>query len=120
MAEDLERLRSELAGRYVVERELGRGGMATVYRARDVKHDRAVAIKVLGREIAAAIGPERFLREIRISAQLQHPNILALLDSGAAGPLLYYVMPLVEGESLRQRLAREKQLPGGRGTHAHA
>ena len=113
MLDDLGVLQAALAGQYDVERELGHGGMATVYRARDLRHARSVAIKVLNRELAAAIGPDRFLREIWISAQLQHPNILPLLDSGAAGPLLFYVMPLVEGESLRQRLARERQLPIG-------
>jgi serine/threonine-protein kinase len=100
-----------LAERYIVEGELGSGGMATVYRARDLKHHRVVAIKVLRRELAAAIGPERFLREIKIAAQLNHPHILPLFDSGEAAGLLYYVMPLVEGESLRERLEREKQLP---------
>jgi serine/threonine protein kinase/Tfp pilus assembly protein PilF len=104
-----------LADRYRIERELGRGGMATVYLARDLRHERQVAIKVLRPELAAAIGPERFLREIAITAQLDHPHILPLLDSGRAGPepFLYYVMPLVEGESLRDRLDRERQLPLG-------
>src|SRR5437879_4302528 len=106
-----ERLRAALADRYALERELGRGGMAVVFLARDRRHDRAVAIKVLRQEIAAALGAERFLREIQIAAKLHHPHILPLYDSGAAGELLYYVMPYVEGESLRQRLEREKQLP---------
>jgi len=106
-----ERLRAALADRYTLERELGRGGMAVVFLARDRRHDRAVAIKVLRQEIAAALGAERFLREIQIAAKLHHPHILPLYDSGAAGELLYYVMPYVEGESLRQRLEREKQLP---------
>jgi len=106
-----ERLRAALADRYALERELGRGGMAVVFLARDPRHDRAVAIKVLRDEIAAALGAERFLREIQIAAKLHHPHILPLYDSGAAGELLYYVMPYVEGESLRQRLEREKQLP---------
>jgi len=92
--------------RYAIERELGRGGMATVYLARDLKHDRWVAMKVLRPELAAALGPERFLREIRLTAQLQHPHILTLLDSGERDGSLYYVMPYVEGESLRQRLRR--------------
>jgi serine/threonine protein kinase/Tol biopolymer transport system component len=100
-----------LGDRYVLERELGRGGMATVYLARDLKHDRAVALKVLRAELSAILGAERFLREIRLTAGLQHPHILPLLDSGEAGGLLYYVMPYVEGESLRQRLEREGQLP---------
>jgi len=99
-----------LADRYRIERELGRGGMAAVYLARDVKHDRDVAIKVLHPDLGAAIGSERFLSEIRTTARLQHPHILPLLDSGEAGGLLYYVMPLVTGETLRARLERERQL----------
>src|SRR5438067_9618644 len=105
------RRRASLAGRYTIERELGRGGMATVYLTRDLKHDRPVALKVLRPELAAVLGAERFLREIRLTAQLQHPHILTLIDSGAADGFLYYVMPYVEGESLRQRLEREGQLP---------
>jgi len=111
MADFSERVRASLAGRYTIERELGRGGMATVYLARDVKHDRPVALKVLRPELAAVLGAERFLREIRLTAQLQHPHILTLIDSGEADGFLYYVMPYVEGESLRQRLEREGQLP---------
>ncbi len=111
MADQLARLHAALAGRYAIERELGRGGMATVYLARDLKHHRQVAIKVLKPELAAALGPERFLREIEIAAQLSHPHILPLLDSGEADGLLFYLMPYVEGESLRGRLEREKQLP---------
>ncbi len=111
MADPLESLRSALADRYRFERELGRGGMATVFLAEDLKHHRRVAIKVLHTELTAILGPERFLREIEIGARLQHPHILTLLDSGEAGGLLYYVMPYVEGESLRERLDREKQLP---------
>jgi len=111
MADLSERVRASLAGRYTIERELGRGGMATVYLARDVKHDRPVALKVLRPELAAVLGAERFLREIRLTAQLQHPHILTLIDSGEADGFLYYVMPYVEGESLRQRLEREGQLP---------
>src|SRR3989442_394006 len=107
----LDTLRRTLADRYAVERELGRGGMATVFLAEDVKHHRPVAIKVLHAELAAALGAERFLREIEIAARLQHPHILPLYDSGTAGGFLYYVMPFVEGESLRDRLEREKQLP---------
>jgi serine/threonine protein kinase/tetratricopeptide (TPR) repeat protein len=106
-----ERLLGSLHGRYRIDRELGRGGMAIVFLAHDLRHDRPVALKVLQPDIAAAFGPERFLREIRLTAQLDHPNILALLDSGEADGLLYYVMPYVEGESLRDRLQREKQLP---------
>ncbi len=112
MTDDLQsRLAEGLAGRYVVDREVGRGGMATVYLARDQKHDRDVALKVLHPELAASLGSERFLREIQIAARLQHPHILPLYDSGQADTLLYYVMPFVEGESLRDRLQREKQLP---------
>ena len=108
----LETLRDALAQRYAVERELGRGGMATVFLAEDLKHGRPVAIKVLHPELAAALGggAERFPREIAIAARLQHPHILPLYDSGAASGLLFYVMPYVEGESLRDRLDREKQL----------
>jgi serine/threonine-protein kinase len=104
-------LSAGLAGRYVVEREIGRGGMAVVYLARDVKHDRLVAVKVLNPELTASLGTERFLAEIRTTATLQHPNLLPLYDSGEAGGLLYYVMPYIEGESLRARLEREQQLP---------
>ena len=110
MADLLEPLRAALEGRYAVERLLGEGGMATVYSARDCRHDRPVAIKVLRPELAASLGADRFLREIKLAANLQHPNILALYDSGDAGGLLYYVMPLVQGESLRARLNRESQL----------
>jgi tRNA A-37 threonylcarbamoyl transferase component Bud32/tetratricopeptide (TPR) repeat protein len=106
-----ERLRAALDQRYEVLDLVGEGGMAVVYLARDRKHDRRVALKVLRPELGAAIGAERFLREIEISAALRHPNILPLFDSGEAGGLLFYVMPYVEGESLRQRLARERQLP---------
>jgi serine/threonine-protein kinase len=111
MTDPRARLAAALAGRYTIERELGAGGMATVYLALDVKHQRRVAIKVLRPELAAAIGPDRFLREITTTANLHHPHILALYDSGEAGGFLYYVMPFVEGESLRDRLTREKQLP---------
>src|SRR5688500_17303997 len=100
-----------LAGRYRVEREVGRGGMATVYVAEDLRHRRRVAVKVLHAELGAALGPERFLREIEVTAGLHHPHILPLHDSGEASGLLYYVMPFIDGESLRQRLARERQLP---------
>ena len=100
-----------LSDRYRLGRELGRGGMATVYLAEDLKHRRRVALKVLKPEIARAIGRDRFLREIEFAARLNHPHVLPLFDSGAAGELLYYVMPYIEGESLRDRLDREKQLP---------
>jgi Tol biopolymer transport system component/tRNA A-37 threonylcarbamoyl transferase component Bud32 len=108
-----ERLSAALADRYRVERELGQGGMAMVYLAQDLKHDRKVAIKVLRPELAAVIGAERFLSEIKTTANLQHPHILPLHDSGQADTFLFYVMPFVEGESLRDRLQREKQLPIG-------
>ncbi|UCF41660.1 MAG: serine/threonine protein kinase, partial [Gemmatimonadota bacterium] len=111
MTADPDRLQSALGARYALERELGRGGMATVYLAQDAKHGRPVAIKVLHPELAAALGPARFLREIETAAQLSHPHILALHDSGEADGFLYYVMPYVEGESLRDRLEREEQLP---------
>jgi eukaryotic-like serine/threonine-protein kinase len=106
-----ERLTAALADRYRIERELGAGGMATVYLAQDLKHDRPVAVKVLRPELAAVIGAERFVVEIRTTANLQHPHILPLHDSGEADSFLFYVMPYVEGESLRDRLDREKQLP---------
>jgi eukaryotic-like serine/threonine-protein kinase len=111
MAIELERLRAALAGRYRVDRQLGEGGMATVYLAHDLRHSRAVAIKVLKSELTATLGPDRFLREIAVTARLDHPHILPLLDSGEADGVLYYVMPRVEGESLRDRLNRERQLP---------
>jgi serine/threonine protein kinase len=106
-----ERLCTTLADRYRIERELGQGGMATVYLAHDLRHERKVAIKVLRPELAAVIGAERFVREIRTVAALQHPHILGLIDSGEVEGTAYYVMPFVEGESLRDRLSREKQLP---------
>ncbi len=107
----IDRLRAALSDRYTIERELGQGGMATVYLAHDIKHDRKVAIKVLRPELAVAIGAERFLAEIKTTASLHHPHILPLFDSGEADGLLYFVMPVVEGESLRERIARERQLP---------
>src|SRR6267143_3627716 len=107
----LTHVQAALAGGYAIERELGRGGMATVYLAQDLKHRRPVAIKVLAPELAAALGRERFLREIETAARLTHPHILPLHDSGEADGFLYYVMPYIEGESLRDRLDREKQLP---------
>ncbi|MEO8227559.1 MAG: protein kinase, partial [Gemmatimonadota bacterium] len=105
------RLTAALADRYRIEREVGAGGMATVYLAEDLRHHRKVAIKVVHPELAAVIGPERFLQEIELTASLQHPHILPLFDSGNADGVLYYVMPYVEGETLRARLAREHQLP---------
>ncbi len=107
----LRRLNAALAGRYSLERELGRGGMATVYLAKDLRHDREVAIKVLLPELSASIGAERFEREIKLAAKLQHPHILGLFDSGVAEGLMFYVMPFVKGESLRDRIDREGQLP---------
>jgi serine/threonine-protein kinase len=107
----VERLRASLAGRYVLEGELGRGGMATVYSARDLKHDRRVAVKVLPPELATAIAAERFLFEIRAAARLLHPHILGLIDSGDADGVLYYIMPHVPGESLRARIERDRRMP---------
>jgi eukaryotic-like serine/threonine-protein kinase len=105
-----DRLKAALSDRYHIERELGAGGMATVYLARDLKHDREVALKVLRADLSAVIGTERFLSEVRITARLDHPHILTLIDSGEAGGILYYVLPYVRGESLRGKLNREKQL----------
>src|SRR5512145_2441346 len=123
MPELLDRLQAALSDRYRLEREIGAGGMATVYVAHDLRHDRRVALKVLRPDLAAVIGAERFLQEIKTTANLQHPHILALFDSGqvattdpASGDTMrtvFYVMPFVEGESLRDRLTREKQLPVG-------
>jgi serine/threonine-protein kinase len=104
-------LTAALADRYAIEREIGRGGMATVYLARDLKHDRRVALKVLDPELGAVLGAARFLAEIKVTANLQHPNLLPLFDSGEAAGLLYYVMPFVDGESLRAKLERERQFP---------
>ena len=111
MTTELERLTRALGATYRIERELGAGGMATVYLAHDLKHERHVAINVLHPGLGAALGGERFLSEIRTTARLQHPHILPLLDSGNADGLLYYVMPLVTGETLRARRERERQLP---------
>ena len=108
MNNQVERLTAALSDRYRIERELGSGGMATVYLAEDLKHHRKVAVKVLHPELAAVLGAERFLREIEIAAGLDHPHILPLHDSGEASGFLFYVMPFVEGESLRDRLDREK------------
>ena len=107
----LAHIRTSLANRYLVEREIGQGGMATVYLARDIRHERQVAIKVLNPELGAVVGVERFLAEIKVTAGLQHPNLLPLFDSGEFDGQLFYVMPFVDGESLRDRLRREKQLP---------
>ena len=130
MADTTNRLTTALSDRYTIERQLGAGGMATVYLAHDVKHNRKVAVKVLRPELAAILGAERFLKEIEVTANLQHPHILPLFDSGEAGgaedgatddsehergmprPFLYYVMPYVEGETLREKLNREQQLGG--------
>ena len=111
MPDPITRLNAALEGRYRIEGELGEGGMATVYLAEDLKHERKVALKVLKPELAAVVGAERFLAEIKTTANLQHPHILPLHDSGEADGFLYYVMPHIEGESLRDRLQREKQLP---------
>jgi serine/threonine-protein kinase len=111
MNDPFDRLEAALADRYSLEREIGQGGMATVFLARDLKHRRPVAIKVLDPDVASEVGPERFLREIEIAAGLQHPNILPLHDSGASDSLLFYVMPYVEGESLADRIDREGRLP---------
>src|SRR6266576_3798182 len=110
MTSTLDRLRAALIGRYDVSKEIGAGGMATVFLGHDLKHDRDVAIKVLHPDLGAALGGERFLSEIKTTAKLQHPHILPLLDSGDADGLLYYVMPVVTGESLRIRIEREGQL----------
>ncbi len=108
---DTQKLTAALSDRYAIEREIGSGGMATVYLARDLKHDREVALKVLRADLSALLGAGRFLKEISITAKLDHPHILTLIDSGEADGILYYVLPLVRGESLRARLEREKQLP---------
>src|SRR5687768_8748759 len=111
MPDPSSRLSAALEGRYRIERQLGEGGMATVYLADDVRHERKVALKVLKAEVAAVVGAERFLVEIKTTANLLHPHILSLFDSGEADGFLYYVMPYVEGESLKERLQREHQLP---------
>ena len=111
MSDSIDRLKASLADRYTIERELGAGGMATVYLAHDIKHDRKVAVKVLRPELAAVIGAERFLAEIKTTANLQHPHILALFDSGEVEGTVFFVMPFLEDGSLRARLMRDKQLP---------
>jgi len=105
-----ERLSAALAGRYRIERELGAGGMATVYLAEDIKHKRKVALKVLKPELAAVLGAERFVQELTTTASLQHPHVLPLFDSGTADGFLYYVMPFIQGETVREKLNRETQL----------
>ena len=111
MSASIDQLRSIINERYVVEREIGHGGMATVYLARDVQHGRPVALKVLSTDVSVVLGAERFGREIQVTTLLSHPHILPIFDSGQAGNSLYYVMPYVEGESLRARLDREGSLP---------
>ena len=111
MSHAVARLNAALEGRYAIERELGEGGMATVYLAKDLKHNRNVALKVLKPELGAVVGAERFLAEIETTANLTHPHILPLHDSGEADGFLFYVMRHIEGESLRERIDREKQLP---------
>src|SRR4026209_913290 len=113
----VQRLRDSLSQSYSIDRELGKGGMATVYLAQDLKHDRVVALKILHPDLAASLGPDRFLREIKLAARLNHPHILPLFDSGQADSFLYYVMPYVEGESLRERLDREQSLPVEEAVH---
>ncbi len=110
MTDQLDRLKAALADRYKIERQLGVGGMATVYLAEDLKHKRKVAVKVLRPELAAVLGAERFVQEITTTANLQHPHILPLFDSGEADGFLYYVMPFIDGETLRDKLNRETQL----------
>src|SRR5262249_14497300 len=111
MPDTIDRLRERLTGRYRIERELGRGGMAAVYLAVDEHHDRSVALKVLHPDLAATLGSERFQREIRLAARLQHPHILSVYDSGDAEGILWFTMPFVEGASLRDRLSKDRQLP---------
>ena len=108
-----ERLATALADRYRIERELGAGGMATVYLAQDLRHDRLVAVKVLKPELAAVLGAERFVVEIKTTASMSHPHILPLFDSGSADGFLFYVMPFIDGETLRDKLNRESQLGVG-------
>src|SRR5213593_2349727 len=111
MADPFHRLKEAMADRYTLERELGAGGMATVFLAHDPRHNRKVAIKVMHPDLADRIGPERFLKEIQTTANLQHPHILSLFDSGRVEGTVFFVMPYVQGESLRARLQRETQLP---------
>ena len=106
-----DRLVAALADRYRIDRELGAGGMATVFGAHDIKHDRDVAIKVLRTELAESLGRERFVREIRLAARLNHPHILPLYDSGEAAGFLFFVMPVMQGQTLRDRLLQERELP---------
>src|SRR5262245_22856596 len=111
MSDQLDHLKTAVSDHYLVEREIGAGGMATVYLAHDLRHNRKVAIKVMDPELVAFVSAERFLKEIETTARLQHPHILPLFDSGHVGQVVYFVMPFVQGESLRTRLAREGQLP---------
>ena len=117
MSDMAARLNAALEGRYAIERELGEGGMATVFLADDLKHERKVALKVLKPELAAVVGAERFLAEIKVTANLRHPNILPLHDSGEADGFLFYVMPYVEGDTLKDRIDRERQLPVSDAVH---
>ncbi len=117
MSDAVTRLNAALKGRYAIKHELGEGGMATVYLAEDLKHHRNVALKVLKPELAVVVGAERFLAEIEVTAKLQHPNILPLFDSGEADGFLFYVMPYVEGDTLKDRLEREHQLPVSEAVH---
>jgi serine/threonine-protein kinase len=110
MSDRLEQLKAALSAQYEIDKEIGQGGLANVYLARDIKHNRQVAVKVLRPELATALGPDRFLREIEIAANLMHPHILPLFDSGEADGFLYYVMPFIDGETLRDKLNRETQL----------
>ena len=110
MPKDLSRLSSALADRYTIERELGKGGMATVYLAHDLKHDRPVALKVLRQDLSNELSADRFGREIKLAARLTHPHIMPLFDSGDADGFLYYVMPVMQGESLRDRMANSEQM----------
>src|SRR4029078_2787796 len=113
----LERIRDAFTNTYSIDRELGKGGMATVYLAQDAKHDRLLGMKVLHPDLAASLVPERFLREIKLAAKLNHPHILGLHDSGEAEGFLYYVMPYIEGESLRERLDRVQQFSVDEAVH---
>src|SRR6185436_13017488 len=111
MGEPFDHLKAALSDRYILERELGTGGKATVFLAHDPRHNRKVAVKIMHSELASIIGPARFLKEIETTANLQHPHILPLFDSGRVNGTVFYVMPFVQGESLRNRISRDRQLP---------